>query len=99
MAKEIGAISWKELPLGTAVLEPGSSSRLKTGDWRSKHPVTDYDTCIKCGFCYIYCPDMVYSPTEEGYYEANLFYCKGCGICAYECPKKCITMVEDGSDE
>ncbi len=98
MAKEIGAISWKDLPLGTAILEPGSSSKLKTGDWRSMHPVTDYECCIKCGFCYIYCPDMVYSRNEEGFFVQDYFYCKGCGICAHECPKDCITMVEDGSD-
>ncbi|HUV56452.1 MAG TPA: 4Fe-4S binding protein [Dehalococcoidales bacterium] len=31
----------------------------------------------------------------EGYFEANLFYCKGCGICAEECRRKAITMVEE----
>ena len=35
------------------------------------------------------------SRTEEGTYEADLYYCKGCGICAKECPKKVITMVEE----
>ena len=34
-------------------------------------------------------------PNKEGYYEADLYYCKGCGICAKECPKKVITMVEE----
>lgn len=96
MAKETGIQSWKELALGCAVMEPGSASELKTGDWRSMYPVTRWDECIKCGQCYIFCPDMVYSRTEEGYYLQNYYYCKGCGICARECPVKCIDMVEEG---
>ena len=96
MAKETGIISWKDLPLGCAILEPGNASELRTGDWRSQHPVTDYDKCIQCGNCYIYCPDMAYVQNEEGFYEVDLYHCKGCGICAYECPKNAIRMVEEG---
>jgi pyruvate ferredoxin oxidoreductase delta subunit len=96
VAKEIGAVSWKELALGTAILKPGCAAELKTGDWRSMYPVTDWESCTKCGQCYIFCPDMVYSQNEEGYYEQNYYYCKGCGICAKECPVKCIQMVEEG---
>ncbi|GLI35344.1 4Fe-4S binding protein [Desulforhabdus amnigena] len=96
MAKETGIMSWKELELGVAVTKPGSAGELRTGDWRSMRPVTDYDKCTKCGQCYIFCPDMVYKKNAEGYYEANLFYCKGCGICAKECPVSCITMVQEG---
>jgi pyruvate ferredoxin oxidoreductase delta subunit len=38
---------------------------------------------------------MVYSPKPDGFYEANMYYCKGCGICAKECPADAITMVEE----
>jgi pyruvate ferredoxin oxidoreductase delta subunit len=96
VAKETGAVSWKELELGCTLVEAGSASKLKTGDWRSMRPVTDFDLCIKCGQCYIFCPDMVYSRNEEGYYIANYYYCKGCGICARECPKDAIKMVQEG---
>jgi pyruvate ferredoxin oxidoreductase delta subunit len=34
--------------------------------------------------------------TEEGYYEVDLYHCKGCGICAHECRKGAIRMVEEG---
>ncbi|NIN93654.1 MAG: pyruvate synthase subunit PorD, partial [Anaerolineae bacterium] len=74
--------SWKDLELGCAITEPGSSKQFKTGDWRSQRPVFDYDKCIKCGLCWIYCPDMALKLREDGFFEPDLDYCKGCGICA-----------------
>lgn len=96
MAKETGIVSWKELELGCSLVEPGSAGQLKTGDWRSAYPVTDFEKCVKCGKCYIFCPDMVYSRNAEGFYEQNYYYCKGCGICARECPTDAIKMVQEG---
>lgn len=96
MAKETGLLSWKKLSLGIAILEPGNASLLRTGDWRSARPVTDNDKCIKCARCYVYCPDMVYSKNDKGFYEQNYYYCKGCGICAHECPVAAISMVQEG---
>lgn len=89
---------WKELELGCVVIEPGSASIEKTGDWRSERPVRDTTKCIKCGACYIYCPEACIHEDEEGFFEADLYYCKGCGICAHECPRKVITMVEEEGD-
>jgi pyruvate ferredoxin oxidoreductase delta subunit len=34
-------------------------------------------------------------PSDDGYYEADLYYCKGCGICARICPVEAITRVEE----
>ena len=51
--------------------------------------------CIKCGICYIFCPEACISETAEGFFEANLDYCKGCGICAHECWPRAIAMVEE----
>jgi len=50
---------------------------------------------VKCGVCYIFCPDAAINETDEGFFEADLYYCKGCGICAHECPTQAITMVEE----
>lgn len=95
MAKPMEQYTWEEIPVGAVVLEPGNAKEYKTGDWRSRRPVVDQRQCIKCAVCWIYCPDAAIQQTEEGYYLADLDYCKGCGICAQECLTGCITMVEE----
>jgi pyruvate ferredoxin oxidoreductase delta subunit len=92
---------WQDLALGCAVLEPGSASKLRTGDWKSMAPALDESKCIKCKRCFIYCPEFCYTEDEEGFFRADLFYCKGCGICAHECPTEAISMVkeEKGKEE
>ena len=87
--------SWKELLPGCVVIEAGSASQYRTGDWRSQYRECDYEKCNKCGLCYIFCPEGCIELREDGYFETNLYYCKGCGICAQECPKDAITMVEE----
>jgi len=87
--------SWRELLVGCIVAEPGSAKRYCTGDWRSQRPVWDQQKCVKCGVCYLFCPEGCINRTEEGYFEADYFYCKGCGICARECRPGAITMVEE----
>jgi len=88
-------LTWTDLEIGSIVTEPGNASQYCTGDWRTQKPTHDHNRCIKCGLCAIFCPEGCIEPDEEGFYEANLFYCKGCGICARECWTKAITMVEE----
>ena len=96
MAKTEGELTWRDLAPGCVVLEPGNARAYRTGDWKSFRPVLDKDKCLKCGICYLYCPDMAYPPqNEEGYFIADMYHCKGCGICAHECPTEAITMVEE----
>jgi len=94
-AKVKGELGWKEIEIGCVITEPGNSSQFKTGDWRSQKPVVDFDKCNKCTLCYYYCPEGCIAKNPDGYFEADLYYCKGCGICAEECPKDAITMVEE----
>jgi pyruvate ferredoxin oxidoreductase gamma subunit len=87
--------SWRELLPGCIVTEPGSAKAYRTGDWKSAHPVWNKEKCIKCGLCYLFCPEGCIREQEDGYFEANLYYCKGCGICARECWTEAISMVEE----
>jgi pyruvate ferredoxin oxidoreductase delta subunit len=95
VTKPEGELTWKDLEVGAIVTEPGNAAQYKTGDWRSQKPTYDFNKCIKCGLCQIYCPEGCIHQNDEGYFEADMFYCKGCGICARECPTTVITMVEE----
>jgi pyruvate ferredoxin oxidoreductase delta subunit len=72
--------------------KPGSSEEFKTGDWRTEKPIVDFDKCIHCLICWIYCPDSSIEVTDGKLAEIIYDFCKGCGICAEECPKDAITM-------
>lgn len=88
--------SWRELLPGCVVVEPGNARSYRTGDWRSERPVWNHDRCIKCGICFLFCPEGCVKQDKEGYFEADFYYCKGCGICVRECWTQAITMVEEG---
>lgn len=95
MSKPGDRYSWNELLPGFVIDEPGSARGYKTGDWRSSKPVWDESKCIKCGLCWLYCPDAAVYQKQDGFFSANLDYCKGCGICAQECWPGAIKMVEE----
>ena len=40
-------------------------------------------------------PEPCIGQDTEGFFEADLYYCKGCGICARECPTTVIHMVAE----
>ncbi len=86
---------WQEINPGCMVFTPGNASALHTGSWRAQRPVLDTQKCIKCGLCYIFCPEGCIAEDSEGFFKANLDYCKGCGICAHECWPEAIVMVEE----
>ena len=56
----------------------------------------DAGRCIKCGICWLYCPDDVISWAPKGLPIIDYSYCKGCGICSSVCPVKAIDMVLEG---
>jgi pyruvate ferredoxin oxidoreductase delta subunit len=87
---------WQDVTIGCVVSNPGSAREYLTGGWRAQRPICDNEKCIKCGVCYIFCPEGCIIEREDGFFEANLDYCKGCGICAYECWPFAIKMVEEG---
>ena len=95
MVKSESELTWKDLEIGSIVVEPGNASQYQTGDWRSQVPLFDLSKCNKCGLCYIFCPEGCIEQDEQEFFLANLYYCKGCGICARECPKDVITMAAE----
>ncbi len=95
MPKNESELTAKDIEIGAIVTEPGNARQYRTGDWRSQKPIYDFNRCIKCGLCQIFCPEGCIYPNPEGYFEADMYYCKGCGICARECWTKVITMVEE----
>jgi pyruvate ferredoxin oxidoreductase delta subunit len=80
-----------KITTGAVIETPGSTTANKTGGWRTFKPVRNKECCIKCGLCWVYCPDNAIN--QE--FDANLDYCKGCGICASICPKTCIHMEKE----
>ena len=85
--------TWKNMEVGNIVTDPGNASARKTGDWRSDRPILDKEKCIKCAFCWLYCPDGVITRTIPP--RIDMTYCKGCGICAEHCPAGAIEMIEE----
>jgi pyruvate ferredoxin oxidoreductase delta subunit len=95
-------LSWKDMPIGGVMFEPGSTVEYKTGAWRvEKKPLIDQDKCIRCLICWIVCPDVSIQRLPKSYkkytesVEVDYEHCKGCGICAAECPVDAIEMVEE----
>lgn len=86
-------LSWKEMVPGGIVDVGGSAELVNTGGWRTYVPVTDFDRCTHCMFCWISCPDSSILVKDGKKLGTDLDHCKGCGICADVCPPKCIKMV------
>lgn len=72
--------------------QPTSEKLHANNDWRFERPTWDAAKCVRCGMCYIVCPDSAISQNAEGSYEANPDYCKGCGLCVQQCLTGCISL-------
>ena len=81
----------RKLNPGAVITEPGNSMNNKTGNWRVMRPVKDPKKCTKCGFCWMFCPDMAVTKKFEIIYD----YCKVCGICVKQCPFGALTMAPE----
>jgi pyruvate ferredoxin oxidoreductase delta subunit len=63
---------------------------------RTRRPLINFDTCIKCTQCWLQCPDECFEVTPQGTYEVVYEACIGCSVCAEVCPvPDCVTMVNE----
>ena len=95
MSRQSATPDWRELAIGMAIMEPGSSRYNRTGDWRSSRPVWEFEKCVKCGVCSVFCPEGCITMQKDGLPLADMEYCKGCGICVVECWTGCISLQEE----
>ena len=78
------------------LMENKSTLEPFTPDERKKlFPEWDKDRCIRCGVCYVYCPDGAVYRMEDGFFDVDQSRCRGCGICHCECWFGVISMVEE----
>ena len=87
--------------------KPNTTTKNKTGGWRTFKPKTDLNKCISCGACERICPEGAIKMIENNKYPpkegqpsvkkpvVDYNYCKGCGLCSAECPAKAIKMELD----
>jgi len=85
-----------ETSVGCVLLKEGRAKPFPRGTKPKTLPEWDRDRCIKCGICYLFCPDAAVMKVEEGYFDVLREYCKGCGICQQECWFGAISMAEEG---
>jgi pyruvate ferredoxin oxidoreductase gamma subunit len=68
-----------------------TSTRVKTGLWRTLRPVIDMPLCKRCNWmCGSFCPDNAVLVDDEGYPFIDYDHCKGCLICLAQCPSHAI---------
>jgi 2-oxoacid:acceptor oxidoreductase delta subunit (pyruvate/2-ketoisovalerate family) len=78
-----------EMPIAVVippVPKGGRNPNYKTASSRTFKPEINYDQCIRCRTCWIFCPDGAIDMNEEGYPSLNYDYCTGCNICKNNCP-------------
>jgi pyruvate ferredoxin oxidoreductase delta subunit len=87
---------WQQMREGIIVeaQQVGTRNPLyKKWSTRTRRPLVNFDTCIKCTQCWLQCPDECFEVTPEGTYEVVYEACIGCSICEEVCPvPDCITM-------
>ena len=84
-----------ETTIGCVLLDEGRAHPFAKESRREMRPLWDHERCIKCGICYLFCPDAAIVRDEEGYFDIDPEFCKGCGICQQECWFGAIEMIEE----
>lgn len=97
--EEYAKPGWTQMREGIIVeaMKVGTRNPIyKKWSTRTRRPLVNFDTCIKCTQCWLQCPDECFEVTPQGTYEVVYEACIGCSICADVCPvTDCITMVNE----
>jgi pyruvate ferredoxin oxidoreductase delta subunit len=88
-------VSFKKSMIECSLLDKKRGKPFRPGDKKELTPEWDRDKCIRCGLCYVYCPDGAVYHTDDGFFEADGERCKGCSICHRECWLGAISMVKE----
>jgi len=94
MAKPMDQYKWHELTVVVLL-------KMSETQWSIRPGLAFFQARLEqgkmheCGLCWLFCPDAAIRQRDDGFYEADLDYCKGCGICAKECKPGAIAMVEE----
>ncbi len=80
---EIINISYDGIAGVPVIREPASALRNNTGTWRVFRQVIDKDKCVRCGRCWVFCPEGAIHVDDDIWIDYD--HCKGCGICVNEC--------------
>lgn len=75
-----------------SVVGAATAEAAVTGSWRTYLPITDFENCVHCLRCWIFCPEGAVKIEDGKRKGIDLKYCKGCGICATECKAECMEM-------
>lgn len=101
-AHDYTAPAWIELPTEHARVSAPTihaaltSTKVKTGLWRTLRPVIDYDRCNRCWWvCSSSCPDSVIAVSKDGSPAIDYDYCKGCMLCVVQCPAHAIEAIPE----
>jgi pyruvate ferredoxin oxidoreductase delta subunit len=79
--------SWRDLPLGAVVTDPGSSRDYDTGNWSQNTCAWKKESCINCNLCWPACPDeAILTDTDGNMLGVDADKCKACGLCVTACP-------------
>ena len=84
-----------EITTGAVLESSGSTSKTKTGGWRSMRPVVDENKCTACGKCVTECPKGLYVliPAAGAYYVKCSSKDPG-GVTAKACSSGCIACLK-----
>jgi pyruvate ferredoxin oxidoreductase gamma subunit len=79
-----------------AIFSSATSEHVKTGLWRTEHPVLDPDLCKRCSLCALYCPENAIILDQEGFPRIDYEHCKGCLLCVEQCPVGAMRSEPEG---